>query len=180
MSVEYLPKACIHSYYHGVSVFEKLNIKAVMHKRENLVKWPIVYLRHINILLYHMENICFQQNLTFWWQQCVHIHHQTMYYHIGTVFLLFCAQYPRIYFPSPESDQHNSNVSPTIPFHVFQHIERCAVHGRRSFDEKKQCQLCETSSYSIVTEKLYTRKELVVMDSSTVDFHQDFYITAIQ
>ena len=38
-----------------------------------------------------------------------------------------CAQFPRIYLPIPESDQHNSNVSPKISFHVYQkfHVLPC-------------------------------------------------------
>ena len=52
------------------------------------MKWPIVYLRHIKILSCHMEIMCFQQNLTLRWQQCVHIHNQNMHYHIVNVFYI--------------------------------------------------------------------------------------------
>ena len=48
------------------------------------------------------------------------------------------------------------------------------------FNKKKQCRLCEDSTYEIVTETNYTRKELVMMESSIVEFHQDIYIPAIQ
>ena len=65
--------------------------------------------------------------------------------------------------PSPESDQQNSNISSTIPFHVYQHIENCIVYGRRPISENNQCQLCETSTDSIITEKNYTRKEIFTM-----------------
>ena len=53
------------------------------------------------------------------------------------------------------------------------------MHGIRPFNEK-QCQLCEVSADPIVTLKLYTRKYLVRMESSIVDFHHQLYITAIQ
>ena len=69
-----------------------------------------------------------------------------------------CAQCTHIDLPSPESDQHNSHVSPTIHFHVYQKIARCIVHGRCPFNDKKQCQLYEASSDSIVTTRLYTRR----------------------
>ena len=89
------------------------------------------------------------------------------------------AQCPRIDPSSPESYQHNSNVIPTIHFNVYQHIVSCNVHVRHLFNEKKQWQFCEDYIYEIFTEKLYTRKELVMMESITVDFHRDFYMTEI-
>ena len=48
-----------------------------------------------------------------------------------------CEKCPRIDLPSPESDHHNSNVSPRISFRVYQHIARCNVYGRRPFNENK-------------------------------------------
>ena len=41
-----------------------------------------------------------------------------------------CAKCPCIDIPSPESDQHNSNVSPTIRFYVYHPIKCRDVHGR--------------------------------------------------
>ena len=60
--------------------------------------------------------------------------------------LRFCEQCPRVDLPSPESDKHNSNVSPTICFHVYQHISRCTVHVRRPLNEKKHFRLYEAST----------------------------------
>ena len=40
--------------------------------------------------------------------------------------------------------------------------------------------MCDTYTDSIIGEKIYTRKELIVMESSVVEFNQDFYIPAIQ
>ena len=66
--------------------------------------------------------------------------------------VLHCyAQYTWIYLPIPESDQQYSNVSPTIQFHVYQQIGCCDVHGGYHFIENKQCKLCETYIYEIVT-----------------------------
>ena len=51
MSVVYLLKSCIYYYYHGVSVIWKiLKIKVLMRKTEGLMKWPIIYFRHIIVL----------------------------------------------------------------------------------------------------------------------------------
>ena len=120
-----------------------------------------------------MVNICFKQYMIWRWQQCVHIHNLIMCYYIG-------AQFPRIDLPSPESDQHNSNVMQTTCFHVYQHISRCIVHGRRPFNENKQCQQCVASIDSIINAKLYTIKELVVMETSIQDSRQKFYMHVIQ
>ena len=74
-------------------------------------------------------------------------------------FLLHCCvKCPCIDLPSPESDQQNSNASPTICFHVYKHIEGCTVHVRRPFNEKKQFQLRKASTDSIVSAKSYTKK----------------------
>ena len=93
--------------------------------------------------------------------------------------LSYCAYCPRIYLPSTESDQHKSNFTRTMRCNVYQHITCCTVRGRRPFNENKECQLCESSTDAIVTTNIYTGKELVVIESSIVGFHRDFYITAI-
>ena len=90
-----------------------------------------------------------------------------------------CAQCPRIYLPSPDSDQRNSNVITAISFHVYQHIACFTVNYRRPFNEKKQCQLFEDSIDSIVTTKHHKIKYIVIMDSSIVNFLQQLYIPSI-
>ena len=61
-----------------------------------------------------------------------------------------CAQFPCIYLQSPESDQHNSNVSPTISFHVYNLIACCTVHVRHHY-KNQQCHMCEAFYDLIVT-----------------------------
>ena len=95
--------------------------------------------------------------------------------------VLWCfEQSPCIDIPIPDSYHHNANFSPTISFFVNNIIACCIVHGRQYLNEKQQCKLCEASSGSIVKEKIYTRKELVMIETSIVDFHKRFYIPAIQ
>ena len=65
--------------------FKNLNIKALMHKTEGLVKYLIVYFRDIKILSCHIISKILKQPLTCKWQRCVHIHHQNMHYHILNV-----------------------------------------------------------------------------------------------
>ena len=54
------------------------------------------------------------------------------------------------------------------------------MHARNSFNEKKKCQFFEAYTYVIVNAKIYTGKYLVIMESSIVEFHQDFYIPEIK
>ena len=49
-----------------------------------------------------------------------------------------CANLQLIDPPSQESDRHHSNMWNKIRFHVYHLIERCLVHGRQDFDEKKK------------------------------------------
>ena len=51
--------------------------------------------------------------------------------------LLCFAQCSWIDISSTEKYQQNSNVSPDIFFHVYQHISHCTVHGRHPFNENK-------------------------------------------
>ena len=135
-----------------------------MHRKEGMLKWPIVYLRHIKIMSCHMESIHFRHHLTWKWQQCVHIYHQNMHYHIWKCVLRCCEECPRIDIPITEPDQQNSNFSPIIRFNVYQHIAHCTVHIISTFNKKKKCQLCEASTYAILTGKPCTRKEIFMME----------------
>ena len=53
-------------------------------------------------------------------------------------------------------------------FHVYQHISNCTLHIRHPLNENKKYQLFEDYTDSIATEKMYTRKEHVIMESSIV------------
>ena len=58
-----------------------------MHKTEVLVKWPVVYLRHMKIVSCHIVRICFIQHMEWQWQQCMHIYHEIILYHCENVFI---------------------------------------------------------------------------------------------
>ena len=87
-----------------------------------------------------------------------------------------CSNFTRIDLPDQESDKHYSNVSPSICFHIYHFIARCKVHGRRPLDEKKNFHLCLQDPVTVSPEKLYTRKELVMMETYISGFHKSFYI----
>ena len=77
-----------------------------------------------------------------------------------------CANLPRIDLPGQESDRHNSNTNPSICFHIYQLIAHCKFRGRRPQDENKTFHLCLQDMATVSPEKLYTIKELVMIETA--------------
>ena len=94
--------------------------------------------------------------------------------------LCCCYNFPCIDLPFQESDRHNSNTTPSIIFHVYHLIVCCKVHGRCPLDENKWCHLCLQDPYYVPPVKLYTKKELVMIETSISEFHSILYITEIK
>ena len=65
-------------------------------------------------------------------------------------------------------------------FHIYHIIGRCTAHGRIQLKDKKTCYICRQESSSDEFRKIYTRKELVMMEKTIPDFHTSLYIPAIQ
>ena len=82
--------------------------------------------------------------------------------------------------PNQESDRHHSNLSPSIIFHIYHLIARCKVHVRHSLDEKKIFYLCFQYPATVTPEKLCTRNDLDMTETSIADFTTCFYITEIK
>ena len=87
-----------------------------------------------------------------------------------------CSNCPHIDLPDQEPDRHYSNASPSISFNIYHLIARCTVHGRRLQNEKKICRLCFQDPATVTPAKLYTRKEIVMMETYIADFYTSFYI----
>ena len=91
-----------------------------------------------------------------------------------------CYKFPSIVLPSQEENKYTTNTCPTIRFHVNCIISRYIVHGLRTYHKHKLCSLCSTVPISYSTEKLYTQKELVLLETSVTEFHENLYISAIK
>ena len=78
--------------------------------------------------------------------------------------LMYCADCPCINLTNQETDNHNSDTTPSIRFHIYHIIERCTAHGRVSSIDKKICYMCKQESSSDDSTKIYTRKELVMTE----------------
>ena len=83
-------------------------------------------------------------------------------------------------FPDQETDDHYPVTSPSIRFHIHNLIARCTKHGRLPLTDKKSCCKFQQDSASVQSTKIYTRKELVMMETTIYNFHTIFYILAIQ
>ena len=59
-------------------------------------------------------------------------------------------------------------------------IGRCTAHGIIPLKDQKLLYMCKQKSSSYESTKIYTRKELVMMDTTISNFHTNFYILAIQ
>ena len=91
-----------------------------------------------------------------------------------------CAKCPSINIPDQETyDQYPDN-SPSISFHIYHLIARCTKHGRLLLTDKKSFRKCQQDTASEKFIKIYTRKKLVMMETTISNFHTIFYIPAIQ
>ena len=58
-------------------------------------------------------------------------------------------------------------------------IARCTKHGKLLLNDKKMFFKCKKDSASEQPTKIYTRKELVMMETTIYNFHTKFYIPEV-
>ena len=90
-----------------------------------------------------------------------------------------CANCPCINLPDQETDNQYSETTPSIRFHIYHIIRRCNARVRIPLKDKKICCMCKQEYSTDKSTKIYTRKELVMMETKIYDFHASFYIPAI-
>ena len=90
-----------------------------------------------------------------------------------------CAQCPNVNVPDQETDDHYSNTIPSICFHIYHLVARCTTHGRLKLTDKKTFCKIKQDTASEQSTKIYTRKELVMMETTISNFHKSFYIPEI-
>ena len=91
-----------------------------------------------------------------------------------------CSQCPSINIPDQETDDKHPNPSVSICFHIYHLISRCTKHGRLPVTDKKICRKCQQDTTSGQSTKIYTRKELMIMETTIFNFHTSFFIPEIQ
>ena len=91
-----------------------------------------------------------------------------------------CAEFPCINLPDQEMDNQNSDTTPSIRFHIYHIISHCTSCGTIPLKDKKMCYMCKQEYSPDESTKIYTRKELVMTETTISDFYTSFYILVIQ
>ena len=94
--------------------------------------------------------------------------------------LICCAKCPIINIPVQESNDKYPDTSSSIIFHVYNLIVRYTKHVRLWLTNNKMCPKCQQYTALLQSTKIYTKKELVMMETTIYNFHTSFYIQAIQ
>ena len=87
--------------------------------------------------------------------------------------LWFCEKSPSINILHQETNKDTTNMCSKISFHVYRNLSRCNVHGIRPYEERTICSMCSTDLSSITPIKLYTQKELVLLETLISQFHKN-------
>ena len=90
-----------------------------------------------------------------------------------------CDKCTSVNITDQETDDQYSDTSPSILFHIYHLISRCSTHGRLLLTDKN-VRKCKQDSVSEKFTKIYTRKELVMMETIISNFHTSLYIPEIQ
>ena len=91
-----------------------------------------------------------------------------------------CAQCQSINIPDQETYDNHPNPSPSIRFYVYHLIACCTKHGRLPLSDNKSFLGCQKDTASVKSTKIYTRKELVIMETTISNFDTSFFIPEIQ
>ena len=91
-----------------------------------------------------------------------------------------CDECTCINLTDQETNKQHKETTTSIRFHIYHIIARCTAYVRILLKDKKICYICKQESSSDEFRKIYTRKKLVMTETSISDFHTSFYIPAIQ
>ena len=91
-----------------------------------------------------------------------------------------CSKCPRINLPDQETDDQYPGTGPSICVHIYHLIALCKKRGRLPLTEKKTFRKCKQDNASVQSTKIYTRKEIMMMETNIFDFRTSFYIPEIQ
>ena len=90
-----------------------------------------------------------------------------------------CAKFPCVNIPDRVKHDQYYDITPSILLHIYLLILRCTAHGRIILNDKKVCFMCKHDSASEQYRKMYTRKELLMMETTIYNFPTSFYIPVI-
>ena len=136
------------------------------------MKWLIAYLIHKQLMIPNVSHIYATSSDMSMVTMCSYPQSQHAFPNWKCM-LSCCSNLPCIDITHQELDRHNSNTSSSICFNIYHLITCCTVHGILSLHENEICCLYLQDLDYVPPEK-YTRKELVLMETSIYDFHTSF------
>ena len=103
-----------------------------------------------------------------------------MHFHTGNVYYGAVPTFHVLIFLTKKKIKNTKKQHPQLGIHIYHIIGRCTNHVRIPSKDKKICYMCKQQYLPDISTKIYTRKELVMMETTISDFHTRFYISAIQ
>ena len=76
-----------------------------------------------------------------------------------------CEKFPSISIPHQEKNTYATNTCSTISCHIYRNASCYNVCGIQPYKERTICSMCSTDLISITPGKVYTRKELVLLET---------------
>ena len=87
-----------------------------------------------------------------------------------------CAKCPSINLPDQKSDDQYSDTRYSIRFHIYHIIACCTTHGRIMLNNRNIFFVFKQDSASEQSTKIYTRKELLMIETTISNSHKSLYI----
>ena len=72
---------------------------------------------------------------------------------------------PGTSIPHQETNTYATNTCSTMRFHYYLNASRYNVHGIHPYEEQTTCSICSTDLSYATHGKLYTQKELVLLET---------------
>ena len=91
-----------------------------------------------------------------------------------------CANCPSVNIPEQEKYDQYSDTRLSIRFQIYHLIAHGITRGRLMLNDSKNCRMCKQYYDSEQPTKVYTRKELVIIETTISNFHTSFFIPEIQ
>ena len=135
-----------------------------MRKMEALLKYPVVffetYKNELRLRGHHIYNTATYMVMAKMFPY-TYKHHLIPHYKC----VLRCYdKFPSIVLTSQEENKDTTNMCGTIIFHVYRNVSCCNAHSQRPYQERRTCSLCYTVPISDRNAKLYTWKELMLLE----------------
>ena len=99
-------------------------------------------------------------------QKNVHTHSQIMRLPNWKCVMRYCYKCPSIDLPDQETYDQYPNTSFSISFKIYDLITRCKTHVRLPLTNNKICRKCKENTVTEQSTKIYTRKELLMTDTT--------------